>query len=329
VVDGEIRASGEDAVIITRLVDAVLSKQVGSDRRAVARASLAQDQEQLTLRLLYAIRETFDNAERRRSAAPLPANATAPELVGRAQMLTATTSGEDLASLREARKLYDEAIARDPSLVAAWAGRTDVEWNEFTVDYKADRSKLFSEMDRDSARAVELDPQDPAAWAARNEALQFTSRFDAAFAANDRARALDPAHYFFLRGFLLIFAGRAEEALTLVETRNAKLAQTDSSLEMVNCDANVHIGNYQQAIVRCEQAVAGNNSYWDFMNLTAAYAQAGEMTKAAAARDELLRRIPEFTITGVKAKQWSTNPIWVHQNEEHLIAELRKAGVPE
>ncbi len=329
VVDGEIRASGDDAIIITRLVDAVLSKQVGSDRRVVARARVTPEQEQLTLRLTYAMRENFDNAELRRSAAPLPPNATARQLVDRARMLTDTMSGEDLTTQREARKLFDQAIARDPSLVAAWTGRTDVGWNEFINDYKGDRAKLLSEMDRDSARAIDLDPQDPVAWTARNQALQFTSRFEAAFAANDRVHALAPAYGFFLRGFLLIFAGRAEEALALVQARNAMLARTDPGIELVSCDAYLHLGNYRLAIVHCEQDAAVQNAYWNYLNLTAAYAHAGEMTKAAAARDELLRRVPDFNIARFKAKQWSTHPTWVRQNEEHLIAGLRKAGVPE
>jgi TolB-like protein len=330
-VEGEIRAAGEDVVVIMRVLDAVLSRQVGSDRRAVARTRLGQDQEQLILRLMYAIREHFENAERRRSAAPLPPNATARELVDRAQMLDTTRTGEDLEALREARKLYDQAIARDPSLVAAWRGRTGVAWSELVTDYKADREKLLTEMDRDSARAVELDPQDPLAWVARNWALQFQSRFEAALAANDQGRALDPTRsgIFFLRGFLYIYAGRAGDAISLVQARDAMLEQTDLAMFTLTCDAHLHLGNYAQAIVDGERAAAGFDSYWNYLNLTAAYAQSGDMARAASARDELMRRIPEFTIARFKAKQWSTDPTWVRQTEQHLIAGLRKAGVPE
>jgi adenylate cyclase len=329
-VEGELRASGDDVVIVTRFVDAILSKQLGSDRRAVPRAGLAQDQEQLTFRLMYAIREHFENAERHRSAAAPPPDATAQELVDRARALEATRRTDDLATLREVRKLYDLAIARDPSLSAAWSGRVNIVWDEFILDYKADHAQLLADMDRDSARAVELDPQDPAAWAARQIALQFTSRFDAAFAASDRAQALDPTHYFFVRGFLLVFAGRAAEALALIEARNAMLARADLDLDTLTCDAHLHLGNYRQAIVCGERAAAAwGDNYWNYLNLAAAYAQAGDMARAGAARDELMRHVPEFTIARFKAKQWSTHPTWVQQTEEHLIAGLRKAGVPE
>jgi tetratricopeptide (TPR) repeat protein len=227
--------------------------------------------------------------------------------------------------------LYDQAIGHDPSLAAAWAGRAYVGFAQFIADYHADNAKLLGDMERDSVRAVELDPHDPTAWDARTAALQFQSRFDAALAANDRARALDPAHFHFLGGFALIYAGRAAEAIALMEARSAMLGQTTGDLGMctVVCDAHLHLGNYREAIVHGERAAAGFNTYWNYLNLTAAYARAADMVKAASNRDELMRRVPEFTIARFKAKQWSTHPTWLRQNEDHVIAGLSKAGVPE
>lgn len=326
--EGDVRATGDDVTVIARLIDAEHSRQLGSDRVAIARDRLAQDQELLTVRLQYAIRELFETAERRRTAAPLPPNATATELVQRAQTLLDIGS-EDLSSLREIRSLYDRAIERDPLLAAAWSGRTNVAFAEFLQDYKADRERLLAEMDRDSLRAIQLDDRDPAAWNARHQALQFQSRFDAALAASDRARALDPGHYYFLRGFLYIFSGRADEALRLAETRHSAIGRAHPVIDTMSCDAHLHLGNYAQAIADCERAAAGNDGYWDYLNLTAAYAQAGDAAKAAAAKAELKRRVPDFTIGRYQAKRLSTDPTWVRQTEEHVVAGWRKAGVPE
>jgi hypothetical protein len=116
-----------------------------------------------------------------------------------------------------------------------------------------------------------------------------------------------------------------------MEARSAMLGQTAGDLGMatVVCDAHLHLGNYREAILHGERAAAGFNTYWNYLNLTAAYAQAGDMVKAKSARDELMRRVPDFTITRFKDKQWSTDPTWTRQTEEHLITGLRKAGVPE
>jgi len=78
-----------------------------------------------------------------------------------------------------------------------------------------------------------------------------------------------------------------------------------------------------------ERSAAAFDTYWNYLNLAAAYAQVGDMVRATAAKDELMRYVPEFTIARFKAKQWSTHSTWVQQTEEHLIAGLRKAGVPE
>jgi adenylate cyclase len=327
-VEGEVRAAGDDVVVTTRLIDAPLGKQLGSDQRSIARSRLAQEHEQLVARLTYAIRDSFENAERRRAAAPLPRDATAQDMVDRGRLLLANNP-EDLRALHEARKFFDQAIERDPSLSPAWSARVGVGFNEFLRDYTADRDRLIGEMDRDSIRAVELDNHDPFAWFARTQALMFQSRFDAAFAANDRARALDPTRFFIQRGFLYLYSGRAAEALSLAAARKSMLARTDPELLVMTCAIHAFLGNYRQVIADCEQAAAGFDTYFEYLYLAAAYAQMGDMARAAAAKAELLRRVPEFTIGRLEGKQLSNDPTFVQQTRENLLPGLRKAGVPE
>ena len=74
---------------------------------------------------------------------------------------------------------------------------------------------------------------------------------------------------------------------------------------------------------------SSDNSYFVWVDLTAAYAQTGDMTKAAAAKAELLRRVPDFSISRFERKQFSNNPIWVKGVREHFVPGWRKAGLPE
>ena len=87
-VEGDVQRSGDEIVVTTRLVDAATAKQLGSERRALASSRLAQDRQLLLTRLIYASRDMFDNAERRRigSASSLPA--TAQDMVARANWLS-------------------------------------------------------------------------------------------------------------------------------------------------------------------------------------------------------------------------------------------------
>jgi hypothetical protein len=63
--------------------------------------------------------------------------------------------------------------------------------------------------------------------------------------------------------------------------------------------------------------------------VTAAYAQIGDMARAAAAKAQLMRRVPDFKIARLEAKTFSNHPIGIEEIRKHFISGLRKAGVPE
>jgi TolB-like protein len=325
-VEGDVHRSGDEIVVTTRLVDAATAKQLGSERRALASSRLAQDQQLLLARLIFASRDMFENAERRRIAAESAPPATAQDLVARAQWLS---DRPEIPAQREARKLYDEALRRDPSLVAAWIGRAGTFDTENNLDFTAEREPLIAAMDRDSLRALALDDHDPLVWHMRTVTLLNQWRYDAAFEANDRARSLDPTRFFFIRIALFILTGRSEEALKVVDARASMLGRMDPEFRGIACHAHLHLGHYERAIAECERAAASDNSHLIWIDLTAAYAQTGDMTKAAAAKAELLRRVPTFTMSRFEAKQFSNNPQWQQEIRTHFIPGLRKAGVPE
>ena len=135
----------------------------------------------------------FQNAEGRRIAAlPLDAN-DAQSLVARADTIF---TGEDLATTRAARKLYEQARERDPTLVSAWTGHMYTLLEEHWGDFAAGRNEaLLTDADRDSRRAIALDDRDADAWNARKNALMLQWQWQAAFEAFDRSAALDPSSF--------------------------------------------------------------------------------------------------------------------------------------
>jgi tetratricopeptide (TPR) repeat protein len=330
VVAGEMRGTGDDIVVTARLIDTTTAKELASERRAIARARINEDHELLVARLTSATRVMFWNAEGRRLATE-PTVATDPQsLVERAD---AIFTGEDLASTRAARKLYEQATQRDPALVAAWIGHMwTLQW-ELWFDFATGRDeRLLAEMDRDSRRAVALDDRDPQAWHARAHSLRNQWQWGAAFEAMDRARALDPTRFNLLltQALLFISTGRSAEALKVIETRNKMMGTPDSDFLFLACHAHVHLAQYEEAISKCGRAVANDeNEYWLYLDLAAAYAQTGDMVKAAAAKAQLMRRVPDFTIARLEAKQFSNHPIWIEEIRTHFIPGLRKVGVPE
>ena len=150
-VAGEMRGTGDDIVVTTRLIDTTTAKELASERRAITRARVVDDHELLVARVTAATRLMFQNAEGRRVASEPMGVTDAQSLVERAD---AIFTGEDLASTRAARKLYEQAKERDPGGVAAWIGRVwTLEWEHWS-DFAAGRDeRLLAEIDRDSRRA--------------------------------------------------------------------------------------------------------------------------------------------------------------------------------
>jgi adenylate cyclase len=328
-VAGDVRAAGGDIAVTVRLTDGTTAKQLSSERRTIARARATEDRDLLVARVTAAVRLMFQNAEGRRIAAE-PGSATdAQSLVTRAN---AVFTGEDRASTLAARRLFEEARERDPSLVAAWTGHLlTLSWEHWN-DFAAGRNeRLVSEMDRDSRRAIALDDRDPTAWSARAAALAVQWQWQAAFEANDRAIALDPTQPRFdlQRSFLYYMTGRSAEALQQIAKRNAALGPPDSDFLFYACHAHIHLGQYEEALAKCGRAVARDNSYLVYFDLAAAYAQTGDMVRARAAKADLMRRAPDFTISRFEAKQFSNNPVWIEEVRTRFIPGLRKAGVPE
>ena len=327
VVGGDVRSLGDDIAVDVRLVDTTTGKQIASERRTIAHARLSEDRELLVARVTAASRLMFQNAEGRRIAAE-PAGATdAQSLVARAD---AIFTGEDLASTRAARKLFEQAREKDPTLVTAWTGHMwtldDEHWN----DLAAGRNEgLLAEIDRDSRRAIALDDRDPVAWRARAGALLDQWQWQAAGEAFARVQALDPSRFAQQHIGLLILSGRSADALQAISRRDAMLGTRDPSYLFPECHAHIHLGQYAEGLAACERAVAADNQYWVYVDLTAAYAQTGDSARAAAAKAQLMKRAPDFTISRLEAKRFSNHPVWVEEIRTHFITGLRKAGVPE
>ncbi len=88
-------------------------------------------------------------------------------------------------------------------------------------------------------------------------------------------------------------------------------------------------GHAEEAIATCEKAVSFHNSWLNDLLLAAAYANHGDMAKAAAAKADALRTVPGYTIAQLRAKRYSEHPEYLKLAEMYRYAGLRKAGIPE
>jgi tetratricopeptide (TPR) repeat protein len=113
------------------------------------------------------------------------------------------------------------------------------------------------------------------------------------------------------------------------------LAMDPSSLETGfalrnRCEAHLLLGQIEQAIAACERARGlTKDDLFIALFLAAAYANHGDMAKAAAIREDVLRIVPGYTIAQLRAKRYSDHPEYKRIARKYWYEGLRKAGFPD
>ena len=330
-VEGDVRNADGDVVVVARLVETTTGTEQWSDRVAAPLSSSGRGADDIVVQLKNRLRPALWDAERKRAAHLPKAAATAIDLILRGDALW--DGDKSLNGLLQARKLYEAALRLDNASAAALMG---IGWTlniQLQDDPAVDHDRVVKELDEISSRAIRADRANPNAWLLRQSALWRQWRWNEAFEANAEALRIDPYRNFALgeRGLLLNLTGRPEEALPLLEQAIALDPRGPgvAGYLQYQCRAYLQLGRYDDAILACEKSLALEEYWFRYLYLVAAYAQKGDLAKAAVAKTELLKRQPGMSIARIKAIKASDNPIFQQQAETHLYAGLRKAGIPE
>ncbi|HEY1325342.1 MAG TPA: adenylate/guanylate cyclase domain-containing protein [Casimicrobiaceae bacterium] len=332
-VDGAVQRDSEHVFVDLHLIDAANAGQVWGQRLALDASRLSPDQARFAARAAEAIYEAVHREEARRAPAQPASNASAVELWLHAWRVWARDDNS-LSGALAAREWFDRALQRDPDFVPALLGRLRTLHYEFDLAPGPDRDRLLHEMEALSFRAISIDPEDTYAWLWRDTVLELQWRWDAAIEANAKAERLMPYNEWAInqKAGIMIYTGRPEEALALVDRQLAFDPATKESLGwamLQRCRAYMAVGRYDEAIDACQRDVALDNWWLPHAYLIAGYAQSGQAAKAGAEKAALLALRPQFSIADFKAQRFSDNAEFWRQTEAHLFAGLRKAGIRE
>ena len=320
IVEGEVRQQQDHATLRARIIDATNGVQLWADETDF-RVSNAAERDVIVGRMVRRTRKAFYDIRR-----VDPSQSPAMKLVFRADALDWNTR----TGLLEARRLYDEALRNDPALLPALLGRGNNLVAELEQDPGADRDRIVDQAVALSAHVLDIDINDPRAWEFRAIALGWQANLAAALEADARARQLDPSSRLNALAWLLVMSGQPEKALEATDRAIAMEPRAFENYDLMRCWSDLLLGRYEQASVACEKWRAYEDRwFYVYPLLTAAYAQSGDNVKAAAAKAELQKRIPNYTIARYVALQRSDSPRYAELTEAHILAGLRKAGIPE
>ncbi|WP_235983898.1 tetratricopeptide repeat protein [Bradyrhizobium australiense] len=149
--------------------------------------------------------------------------------------------------------------------------------------------------------ALEIDPNDPTAYASKAITFVVSGRAREAFSPAQLALRISPRDPFaFLWHYWL-------------------------------CHAHLHVREYGEAIDECRRSVNLNNLYWyAYVDLTSAYGATGQLEQAQQSLTELNKLRPDFTVQWYRDLGYSisSNPQFRREFDD-IVGGLRKGGARE
>jgi adenylate cyclase len=282
VLEGSIRRAGNRVRITAQLIDATSGAHLWADRYDRDLTDIFAVQDDVTRRIVDALKVTLSPAEKARHADSGTNNIDAYDyfLRGRELLLGKTNTRE---TFEQSTKFLMRALELDPSYSKAYAGLSMA----YSLDYQnrwSDDPDISLRLSKHNAeQAIEKDPNEPfarlvASWVAIFEkdldrakseadiALSLNPNFSGAYGslghiqtlsgrpleaipALERATRLDPAfrqqHLYFL-GMAYLIAGKYETAAALLRERILLVPGTDFSRVLL-ASALGHLGEIDEA----------------------------------------------------------------------------------
>jgi serine/threonine protein kinase/tetratricopeptide (TPR) repeat protein len=327
--EGDVRSGKDGYGVNIRLTDTATGSQVWSTRFDLPDLDGSFKSSARLRKLTTLLASGVWGAETRRVLAQPLERLDAIELV--LCGIAAVSNEPTLEKAMEAQRLFDAALRLNPNLVYALSQKAMAWENLNDVDPHIDHQHMVREMDELTKRAIALDLTDRNAWDARAAALADAGRWSAAFEATAKAIRLDPfsPKMYEVKAWMMNMTGRPAEALPLVDYAISLDPDSPGAALRVACEAHMLLARNDEAAATCEKAAGTTTDWFVTSFLAAVYANRGDIDKAIAAKNELLRTVPGYTIGQIRAKHYSDVPEYVKMAEATWYAGLRKAGIPE
>jgi TolB-like protein/Flp pilus assembly protein TadD len=244
VLEGSVRKMGNKLRITAQLVNVADGYHLWSERYDREMEDVFEIQDDISQAIVKALRVILTEDEKKQIEKPRAVNLEAYDFYLRGRQ----AFGIRRKSLEIARRMFEKAIAIDPTYARAHAGLADTFSLMYT--YFDTRQSNLREADLASKKALELEPDLAEAHVARGLAVSLGNRFDEAETEFETAMRLDPklfdAVYWYARARLS--QGRYEEAVKLLE-RAAALRPEEYQVPGFLAQALTSLGRHEEAAV--------------------------------------------------------------------------------
>ena len=327
VLEGSVRRAGARLRITAQLIDAATGSHLWAERFDRDMSDLFEVQDDVTGRIVAALKVTMSPAEKARISHGGTANLDAYDRFLRARALLVVGRTLSRAVFEQACGLLLEAIELDGSYAQAYA----VLGVAFVLNYQnrwtADSNDALQQAKQAVDRAIELDPEELIARVAASFVATFEADLERAKSEANMALALNPnsSEAYSCLGNAYIFSGQPLEAIPMIELSiRLDPAYTQQHLHLLGV-ANLLAGKYETAAALLKQRILMvPNTDFSRAVLASALGHLGEIEEARRVWSELMAINPHYTFANHYVRQPFAN-----KDDVRRIADgLDRAGLP-
>jgi adenylate cyclase len=298
VVQGSVRLSGDRLRVSVELSDPVRGTLLWSERFEGEGREVFSMQDRIVRSIAGTLAVKLTRLEEKRAFALPTENLEAYDLVLRARALLA--QGER-ASNRQARELLARALELAPNYADAMVAMAGAEYQRAVFGWIEDPAEAVRRSQAFAKKSLTTDDLGARARARAvlSRTYSFFLEFDRALSEAERAIELNPndSVAYALRGSVLLWLGRLDDALASLETARAYDPILDSDVRVDLALTYYLLGRYTDALEVCDFSIARNGD-WPLSHAVraATLAQLGKAEAAQAEAAEVRRLSPFFQV---------------------------------
>ena len=330
VLAGSVRKVGNRVRVAVQLIDASIGTHIWAERYDQELNDVFTLQDEITETIVAAIEPELSSVERERARRKPPENLDAWGSYQRGIWHHIQFTRDHNA---EAQRLYCRSIELDPNFASAYARLAHAKASAVLLGFVDERNQILEDARKNAEQAIALNAKDPLGHYALGRVQSLLQEHDHAIAKLNVAIELNPnfAHAHFGLAQAYYAAGEVERVIPEIETA-IRLSPRDPSLWSflsVGARAHLTLRQYDEAITWARRAQQQTNTEFGRASiaLISALGHLDRLDEAKTVLAQVRQHSPRISIRSLI--QGTVGHFKVAAQREHILAGLRKAGLPE
>jgi adenylate cyclase len=326
VLEGSVQRSSDRIRINAQLIDALTGRHVWSDRFDRDLKDLFALQDEITLKILTAMRVKLTEGEQASSWEKYFRGKQGLDCYLKMMEVRNYLGGHNMKDLQMARPIVEEVIAICPENPMSFGTMAYFHWMEYWLGPVQSRRESIEKGIQMAQKAIAMDDSIALAHSLLGMFYNLTREYDKAIAEGERALALDPGGVRVNMGLAmsLYYVDRSEEAIQLFQKaiRLDPIGSTGLYLNFANALKNA--GRFEEAISAYKKSIQrAPDNIFAHIGMAVTYIMMGREEEARAQGAEVLRINPNFSVDS-----WARLlPFKDQSTKDRVVNALRKTGL--